>query len=213
MDYNTFIRVMVIPLESKSFEELKYFLINNKYLNFSFVKFEEISKEILADKLKDYFEKVEFNTGKPFENHLKRYYSNLDSLVGSRVVKAPQQKKKDAAPIVVPRARKYYDKAIQIKKQEVTKENLFDYTRLMMCLYVAIIKSENNVIKDFDYSADCINPLEILNTIKNEQDNHVLFGKGVAKMKKLNTTDIYSSDGCTLVIAAILLYKIVDEKI
>ena len=209
MNYNTFINSTIMQLESESFEELRNVLLND-YLHLSFLKAEDISKEVLSEKMSDYFEKVEIKTGKLFEKHLDTYYSNLDSIVGSRVESAPKPKKNDQSPVVVPRARKYYDKAMQIKGQEINFRRLIDFTRLMMCLYVAIIKNNRHSISNLDYSADCIVPVDILNEIKNE--DIVVLGKRVSK-KKFDTSDIYGADACTLAIATILLYKIVNDKI
>lgn len=208
MNYNTFINSTVMQLDTDYLEELKSVLLDD-YLHITFLNPEEISKEVLAEKLSDFFEKVEIKTGKSFEKHLDAYYANLDSIVGSRVESVTKPKKNDPPP-VVPRARKYYDKAIHIKGQEVNARRLLDYTRLMTCLYVAIIKNNRHPISNLDYSADCIIPVDVLNEIKNE--DIVLLGKRVAK-KKFDLSDCYGADACTLVVATILLYKIINDKI
>ena len=193
MNYNAFINSTVMQLETESF-----------------VNPEELSQEMLAEKLSDYFEKVEIKTGKAFEKHLKAYYSSQDSIVGSRVESTPKPQKNESTPVVVPRARKYYDKAMKIKGQEISTRHLIDYTRLMMCLYVAIIKNNRHPISNLDYSADCIVPAEVLNEIQKE--DIVVLGKRVSK-KKFDVSDCYGADACTLVITAILLHKIMNDKI
>lgn len=209
MNYNIFINSTVMQLETKSFEALRAVLLND-YLRLSFLNSASVSKETLAEKLSDYFEKVEIKTGKTFEKLLNTYCSNLDAIVGSCIESIPRPKKNDLNPIVVPRARKYYDKAMQIKSQEVNTRRLLDYTRLMVCLYVAIIKNNRHPISNFDYSADCIIPLDVLNEIKNE--DVVLLGKRVSK-KKFDLLDCYGADACTLIVATILIYKIYNDKI
>lgn len=209
MNYNTFIDSTVMQLEAESFEELKVVLFND-YLHLTFLNLENLSKELLAEKLSDYFEKVEIKTGKSFDKHLDAYYANLNSIVGSRVESTPKPKKSDPTPVVVPRARKYYDKAMEIKGQDINVCHLIDFTRLMICLYVSIIKNNRHSISNLDYSADCIVPVDVLNEIKNE--DIVVFGKRVSK-KKFDISDCYGTDACTLVIATILLYKIVNDRI
>lgn len=209
MNYNTFINSTIMQLETESFEALRGILLKD-YLGLTFLKPEEVSKEFLAEKMSDYFEKIEIKTDKAFEKHLDTFYTSLDSIVGSRIESMPKPKKNDQTPVVVPRARKYYDKAMQIKGQEVNTRRLLDYSRLMMCLYVAIVKNNRHPVSNLDYSADCIDPVEVLNEIKNE--DIVFLGKRVSK-KKFDASDCYGADACTLVIAAILLYKIVNDKI
>ena len=209
MNYNTFINSTVMQLDTENVEGLKRVLLEGQ-LCVTFWNPEDISKEILSEKLSDYFEKVEIKTGKAFEKHIEAYYSNLDSIVGSRVESTPKPKKNDSTPVVVPRARKYYDKAMKIKGQEVSTRHLIDYTRLMMCLYVAIIKNNRHPISNLDYSADCIVPAEVLNEIQKE--DLVVLGKRVSK-KRFDVSDCYGADACTLVVTAILLHKIMSDKI
>ena len=199
MDYNIFIDTMVMSLEQNSFEELKNILVNEEYLCFSFIKPEEISKEVLSDKLCDYFEKVEIKTGKKFDKHLQIYYKKLDELVSRFIPKSPQQKRNDDLLVSKTRATKYYEKAFGMinKKQEFTDFQILDYTRIMMCLEMAIIKKGIGMIENLEYSADCIEPIEILQAFRN----------------KLGKIDKYSSNACSLVIAGVLLYKIIDNKI
>lgn len=199
MEYNVFINTMVMSLEQDSFEALKNILVNEEYLFFSFIQPADVSKEILADKLSDYFEKVEIKTGKKLDKHLQTYYKKLDELVSHFIPKSSQQKKNDDLPVNKTRATKYYEKASGMinKKQELTDCQILDYTRIMMCLEMAIIKNDVKTITNLDYSVECIEPMEILQGFKN----------------KLEKIDKYSSNACTLVIAGILLYKIIDNKI
>ena len=209
MNYNTFINSTIMQLETESFQALRDVLLND-YLGFVFLKPEEVTKDVLAEKMSDYFEKVEIKTNKAFEKHLETYFTNLDSIVGSRIESTPKPKKNDQTPVVVPRARKYYDKAMQIKGQDINVRRLTNFTRLMMCLYVAIIKNNRHSINNLDYSADCIVPADILKEMKNE--DVVLLVKRVPK-KKFDVSDCYGADACSLVITTILLYKIVNDRI
>lgn len=208
MEYRDLVKTTVLDMDQDIFEMLKKALVG-EYLSFSIIDAEEITKEILAEKICDYFEKLELKTGKAFEKHLDAYIGNVESIVGGRVAKAPQQKKKDAAPIVVPRARKYYEKAMNVKNtRSITVRQLKDYTRIMMCLYVAIIKNNYKEIDNMDYSAACIDPDAIISSMKNEQDMLLKL-----KKPKFDIKELYCSDTCTFIIAIIVLYAIVGEKV
>lgn len=109
MNYLNLIRGTVLKMNQATFAQWKDALAG-QYIVFSVIAPEEIDQEIMAEKLCDYFEKAELKNGKSFEKFVEVYFSNLDSIVAGRVVKAPQQRKKDEAPLPMPRARKYYEK-------------------------------------------------------------------------------------------------------
>ena len=137
-------------------------------MNFAdFPRTASVSKEIFAEKLYDYFEKVEINTSKSFDKLIDKYMSNIDSLVSGKVAKAHRANKKNPHPIV-PRARKYYEKADE-RRKEKTLENLVDFSRIMMCLYTAIIKNDKKEITDMNYSSDCLYIETIVDAMENEQ--------------------------------------------
>ena len=208
MEYRDLVKTTVLDMDQDIFLMLQKALVG-EYLSFSIIDAEEITKEILAEKLCDYFEKLELKTGKAFEKHLDAYIGNIESIVGGKVAKAPQPKKKDATPVVVPRARKYYEKAMNVKNtRSITVRQLKDYTRIMMCLYAAIIKNNNKEIDNLDYSASCIDPDAIITSMKNEQDMLLKL-----KKPKFDIKELYCSDTCTFIIAIIALYAIVGEKV
>jgi len=208
MEYRDLVKTTVLDMDQDIFVMLQKALVG-EYLSFSIIDAEEITKEILAEKLCDYFEKLELKTGKAFEKHLDAYIGNIESIVGGKVAKAPQPKKKDSTPVVVPRARKYYEKAMNVKNtRSITVRQLKDYTRIMMCLYAAIIKNNNKEIENLDYSASCIDPDTIITSMKNEQDMLLKL-----KKPKFDIKELYCSDTCTFIIAIIALYAIVGEKV
>lgn len=207
MKYIDFVNTTIKNLEESSFEMLKKVLIG-EYLSFSVIPDDDISKDELAEKVCDYFEKMELKTGRNFDKHIDAYVKGIDSIVGNRIAKTPQPKKIDPSPVIVPRARKYYEKAIAIKNsRNLSPRNLIDYSRLMFCLYSAIIKNQNKVISEFDYSANCLRPDTIIESMKKEQD--VL----VVKKNHFDIKELYSTDTCTFIIAIIILYTIMDEKV
>ena len=72
MDYREIIKECVIELESKSFLYLKDILIAD-YFDFKFIQDGSITREILAEKITDYFEKVELKNNKKFEKILAKW--------------------------------------------------------------------------------------------------------------------------------------------
>ena len=76
----------------------------------------------------------------------------------------------------------------------------------MMCLYVSIIKNEGNVINDFDYSTDCLNITQIINSLRKEQN-------GLVKNLRFDLKDRYDTDRCTFIIIIIMFYHIKNNEI
>lgn len=210
MDCSGFIKSTIMNLQPEWLEQVKKTLVED-YISFSIIAEENITQEILAEKLCDYIEKLELKSGKDFDKHIEVYMKNLDSIVESRIAKTPKPKKNDTTPVVIPRSRKYYEKALSLKK--VTNFNtrtLIDYTRIMFCLYSAIIKNGFKEIDNLDYSSDCLNPKNIIEAMKNEQESIVV---SVVKKPKFDIKELYSSDTCTFILATILVYKILNDTV
>ena len=87
---------------------------------------------------------------------------------------------------------------------------LIDYTRIMMCLYTAADKAEGKPIDNFDYSADCLDPDHIIESMRNEEVSIVF---PPSKKKQFDTKEHYSDDVCTLILSILLLYAIVNGKV
>ena len=208
MDYSTFVKSTVCSWEDDIYKMLQKTLVG-EYLSFSIVSDAEITKEILAEKICDYFEKLELKTGKSFEKYINVYMDNIESLVDQYVAKTPQPKKKDTTPIVVPRSRKYFEKAQSIRKsRSLSVRNLVDFTRIMMCLYTAAISNKYKEIKNFDFSAACIDPDTIITSMKNEESAILKIRK-----KRFDIKDLYCADTCTFILTIIILHKIVGDKV
>ena len=62
-----------------------------------------------------YFEKVELSNNKDFSTLLQKFMQSLDDKVSKYIEKSPR--KKNAEIEDIPRARKYYNKIIEFKKQ------------------------------------------------------------------------------------------------
>ena len=206
MDYSEFIKTTVNTLKPDTYDQIKQILIP-EYLTFSIIPEEEITLGIVSEKLCDYFEKLDLKTGKSFDKYVESYLKDLDSIVERRIEKTPQPKKNDTTPVIVPRARKYYEKAVSLKKtRTLSTSNLVDYTRIMLCLYTAIIKNGFKEIGNFDFSSDCLNPLDIIDAMKNEQVK-------IGKKSKFDIKELYCSDTCTFILTIVIIYKIINDRV
>lgn len=205
--YKEFVDKTINSYDEESFQLIKRALVYN-YMVFSFIKEENITKEILSEKVCDYFEKVELITRKSFNEQIKNYIENLESLVKKNIAEAPKLRKKDSLPPVAPRARKYFDEATSIRNpRDLSLRQLIDYSRIMLCLYTAIVDRGYRTIEDFDYSADCLDQGKIIGSMKREKSR-----KKVKTQNRFNTEDLYSLDTCTFVLTIIMLQSIADER-
>ena len=206
---HSFVQETILDMGSVAFERLKVTLLR-EYIVFRAVTPENVSKEVLAEKLHDHLEKIQYKTGKKFEDLIKNYMAELDALVEPHVAKVPPVKKNEPAP-AVPRSRKYYEKAAELRRTVKTVPELVDYTRLMLCLYAAIINSEEDRIRNLDFSLNCLDPDIIETALKGETES-VLFGMKNPK-PRFDTSDPYTMDSCFFVIVIILLYAIIGDSI
>lgn len=204
MKRQDFIKNTILKLDDDLFVKLKEHILKEKYMVFSFHNSESISKKIFAEKLSDYFEKVSINQSKPFDKLIDKYMSNIDSVVGGKIAKSQKPNKKNPNPII-PRARKYYDKIIGFSK-EPNLQNIVDYSRIMMCLYTEIIKNDGKEISDMEYSSECLDINQIIDSLKKEQN-------GVLKHPKFDLASSYSIDICSFVILIIMFYHIKNNEL
>lgn len=208
MQYS-FVQETILHMGPVSFERMKATLLG-EYIVFRSVAPENVTKEVFSEKLYDHFEKIQYKTGKKFEDLIKSYMAELDALVEPHVAKMPQMKKNEPAP-AVPRSRKYYEKAAELRKSVKAISELVDYTRLMLCLYAAILNSEEDRINNFDFSLNCLDPDIIEAALKSETES-VLFGMKNPK-PRFDTSDPYSTDSSFFVIVIILLYAIIGDSL
>ena len=210
MTYKDFVEATVCNLSQPVFEKLKQMLLG-EYISFSIIDHEDVTIDILAEKVCDYFGALEIKTGKAFDKHIESYMNDIDSIVAPRIAKTPQAKKGDATSIVVPRSRKYYEKAVTtkgVKKPSMTQ--LVDYSRIMMCLYTAANNNEGKPITNFDYAADCLIPASIIDAMKSEEVSIVF---PPSKKKRFDTKELFSDDVCTLILSILILCSIINGKV
>ena len=210
MESKSFLLSTMGDLDTPVFEELKKLLIGD-YITFAIVKPKDIKKSILAEKLYDYFGTLEIKTGTSFDKELTIYMNSLNAIVEPHIAKTPPTKKGDTQPSSIPRARKYYEKVVKIKdNKKLTFSQVMDYSRIMLCLYAAIIKSKKEAINNFDYSLDCLNPKQILRSMKKEEVSILI---PPSKKQRFNTEELYSNDTCTLIITALMLCAMANRKV
>lgn len=203
-----FVKKTVSSLKPARFERLRDILDSEHYIPFDYVEREKIDENILEEKISDYFEKVELLAGvKRFEYIIEKYANDLDSVVRDRI-DSGSHANKGSAPFV-PRARKYYYRASILKRDGLkTFESLLDYSRIMLCLYMAIISQNQNYISNFEYPSENLNGKEILKALREEKESSI-FGE----KKKFNTHSPYNMDRCTLIIVIIMYQYIKSNEV
>lgn len=203
-----FVKKTVSSLKPARFERLRDILSSEHYIPFDFVDHDKIDECVLEEKISDYFEKVELLAGgKRFEYIIEQYANDLDSVVRDHIDNGSHPNK-GSAP-AVPRAKKYYNRAYVLKREGLkTFESLLDYSRIMLCLYMAIISQNHKYISNFEYPSENLNGKEILRSLREEKDSNI-FGE----KKKFNTNGPYSMDRCTFIIVIIMYQYIKSNEV
>jgi hypothetical protein len=207
LEYIDFVVETIGSLEIDKFEMLKKALIG-EYLTFSIIREDKVSKEELSEKVCDYFEKMILKSGKNFDKLIESYTKGIDYVVSNKIAKPTQSKKNKSVQEDIPRAGKYYEKALKIKNsRNLSTRNLIDYSRLIFCLYMEILKNHFTVISNFNFVSSELRPDVIINGMKMKEDFRIV------KKKYFNIKELYSIDTCTFIIAIIILHTIINERI
>ena len=210
MEYTDFIKETVCKLEQENFEQLRTIMLT-KYLSFAIIEENQVSREILAEKICDYFIALEIKTGKSFDKQIESCLNDLDSIVAPWIAKTPPPKRKNTEPVQTPRSRKYYERALQYKNtKEPSVRKILDCSRLLFCLYMEIINNNHQVISNFNYSINSLDPQKIIESMENEEIPIVL---PPGKKKRFDIKYLYSSDTCTFIIAIIILFSLINENV
>lgn len=208
MKYNDFIKETIMDFSSIEFKNIKALLIG-EYIQFSFLEDNRIDQYIFSEKLCDYLEKLELKTKIPFQKHLVYYSIFLDNLVSNKIAKAPKGNLKAMPPHLIPRARRYYDKAkLAGKKQFHSVHQLIDYCRVMLCLYNSALQSDAKQFENFDLSIDALSIEKIIFNMKQEQAKKLNFQ--VAEFFSKN--GIYSSEVFYLIMTIIVYCELKNNK-
>lgn len=219
MDINQFVNSTINRMDQPSFDAVKKALVG-EYLSFSIISEEDITREILSEKVCDYFEKFGIKNGfsldkqvdkqidSQFNSQIDNYLRTWDSIVNPKVRLTPRPRKNGQVP-AEPRARKYYEKAYTIKSSRAPSvRNLIDYSRIMMCLYVAIVENKYKAIEDFDFSIDKLVPDKIIDDLKRYKKEI-----GPIRNNKFNLEELYCPDTCFFILVIIMLYTILNDRV
>ncbi|HFU4218874.1 TPA: hypothetical protein ACGO8M_002323, partial [Streptococcus suis] len=144
-----------------------------------------------------------------FQKHLVNYSIFLDKLVSNKIAKAPKGNKKVMDPQLIPRARRYYEKAKESgKKQFQSVPQLIDYCRVMFCLYNSALQSDAKQFENFDLSIDALSIEQIIFNMKQEQAKKLNYQ--VAEFFSKN--GIYSSEVFYLIMTIIVYCELKNSK-
>ena len=197
MDKKELLKNTILSLDSDSFFEFKTYFFS-EFFEFNFLDDSEVTRDIFAEKLYDYFEKVELSNNKDFSTLLQKFM---------------QSRKKNAEIEDIPRARKYYNKIIEYKKQnDLDYNRLRDYSRIMFCLY-AEITNQNDTITNFDYSISSLDYSKIIQSMKKSKTpkntKNIFETKNVFFVQNKD----FSFEICNYIIATIVLFEIINHNV
>lgn len=203
----SFVKKSISSLTASRFERLKNVLNDEKYIPFDFIEADKIDRIIFEEKVSDYFEKVELLAGgKKFSFVIENYADVMNSVVREHVEQSSLPLRGGSQPDT--RAKKYYDKACTLKRNGLkTFEELLDYSRIMLCLYMAIINKKHGHISDFDYSSECLDGSKIMASLREEKTNNIV---GTPR-KRFDTKGPYSTDRCAFIMI-IIMYQYIKSK-
>ena len=180
-----------------------------EYVVFSFVKDEMISREVLAEKLYDYFYHLELKEKLSFDDIFRKYVSDWNEIIKRYIPKEPQAKKGEL-PQPIQRSRKYYIYAMDIKSsRNLTIKHALDYSRIMICLYCAVIKKGHKTINDFDYSMKSWNIDKLIAAMKIEKAR-VHIGK---KRQMFDISELYCTDTASFILTMIFFCFIKNDEV
>ncbi|MFH0374034.1 hypothetical protein [Streptococcus sp. A22] len=208
MKYNDFIKETIMDFSSIEFKNIKALLIG-EYIQFSFLEDNRIDQYIFSEKLCDYLEKLELKTKIPFQKHLVYYSIFLDKLVSNKIAKAPKGNKQVIDPQLIPRSRRYYEKAkANGKKGLHSVPQLIDYCRVMLCLYNSALQSDTKLLETINLSIDALSIEQIILNMKQEQAKKLNYQ--VAEFFSKN--GVYSSEVFYLIMTIIVYCELKNSK-
>lgn len=197
MNVDEFLTETVCGTDEPSLKLLKAMLFD-QYIKLSFLDIEAVDALVLSEKLSDFFTMVGLKTFLTFDNLVMAYMEGLDSIVGPRIAKTGKAG--------TPRARKYYDRFAGLRySRDITVEDFFDYSRIMLCLYQSIIDNGMTTIEDFEYSILSLDVVQIIESMLTE-GSRGLFSPFASK--RFDTKEAYEKGSCIIVMTMIMLITI-----
>ena len=100
MDKKELLKNTILSLDSDSFFEFKTYFFS-EFFEFNFLDDSEVTRDIFAEKLYDYFEKVELSNNKDFSTLLQKFMQSLDDKVSKYIEKSPRKKNAEIEDIPV----------------------------------------------------------------------------------------------------------------
>lgn len=207
MNSKDFIKNTILDLNPQEFNRLKTILVG-EYIQFSFVESDNIDQAFFSEKVCDYIEKLEFRNKTSFQKLLVNYSIYLDKLVANKVARAPKANNNDSE--LIPRARRYYEKAKSNgKKQFQSTSQVIDYVRVMLCLYTESLHSPSNPIENFNLSIDTLSIENLIFNMKQEQAKRLNYHVKEYFLKN----GIYSTEVFYLIMTIIIYCHLMSNMI
>lgn len=176
--------------------------MSGKYIMFHILEEDEITRNVFLEKVIEYIEKVEIQSDKLFDKHLKTYINDIGSLVKNNLINDS-------------RAKQYYEcfcKKVNIEDMGI--QELGDYSRVILCLYSKIIKENHNDITNFDLSFDNVDLNAILSAMKEERVPEVDLGVfNLGRKSKFNTDNVYGEDAFTFFLIIVFYYYLKNVQV
>lgn len=210
MEINQLINETVGKMNPTVFGMLKEKLVG-EYITFSIIDSNNVTTDIFMEKLCDYFEKVSLKSSDDFDQLIKKYLSDWTDLVEDNIAEESSEDKKENAKPIVPRTRKYFLHAKQLSEsRSITAKQLTDYSRILFCLYTAIINNGFKPTDDFDLSIKCLDIDKIINAMRQKKQGGFLFIGGGSKF---DTSDAHGEDTGVFVLTIIMYYHIKNNEV
>ena len=206
MNIKDFVTKAIIELNPELFNSLKEKTVK-KYIQIEFIDSENMGQVQFAEKIYDYFEKVLLKQGCSFNKIISRYIDTWNEIVEKYIPKVAPAKK-GAEPQPATRSRKYFDHAMKIlETSKKSFEQMVDFTRIMMCLYMPVISNNDKKVDDFNLSSSCLDIDGIVEKMLTEKSNGI-FGKNLV----IIASDKFSADEAIMMITIIAYYCIKNNE-
>lgn len=206
----------ILKIDDKLIEEMKVLLLG-KYIDFSIIDNDSITKEIMCEKICDTLEKTLIKTNKTFESLINYYIDSMNELIIDYLPKISTKKDSKGKDILEDsRALKHFNHVQKIKKEEKFQfVNFEDYSRIILCLYAEIIRKKHHKITDFEFSLVNVKCQTIINALESEKVKETdIFALKFDKLcKRFKTDDKYSKDSFIIMMIVIMFYILKSKEV
>lgn len=206
----------ILKIGDELFEEMKILLLG-KYLDFSIIDNDNVTKEMVCEKLCDNLEKILIKTNKTFDALINYYIDSMNDLIIGHLPKVSTRKDNKGKEILEDsRALKYFNHVQKIKKEKELQFVLIeDYTRVILCLYAEIIRKKHRNIFDFEFSFENVKCQTLINSLESEKVKETdIFALKFDKLcKRFKTDDKYSKDSFIIMMIVIMFYILKNKEV